>query len=317
MSLSIALLAIATFSGCSQSSIQKKAGPVPNFISSTDEHFVARGKYLAEHVAACTHCHSTPNWEVFAGPIIPGTEGQGGRSWPLADGNMGMVFAGNITPTGVGEWTDGELLQAITSGVHKEGYALFPVMPYQAYGKMTESDAKAIVSYLRTLEPREAQSYPRRLSVFMAKKASSSVAAPSWGVPPGLNDILAKGKYLADIADCVGCHTPEGEEGLNGELLFSGGVEFKMAMGTSVSANITPAEGRGLGYWDEEEFLKKIAVYRTDEALRVEAGPSDPNTVMPWFAYAGMTDDDLKAIWAYLMAQKPNDAEVPEGWRPH
>ena len=86
MSLSIALLAMATFGGCSQSGAQKKVGPPPNFISSTDEHFVARGRYLVEHVAACTSCHSTPNWEVFAGPTIPGTERQGGRSWPLAAG---------------------------------------------------------------------------------------------------------------------------------------------------------------------------------------------------------------------------------------
>ena len=130
MSLSIAVIALAIYSGCSQSGSQKKVGPATSFIASTDEHFVARGKYLAEHVAACTSCHSTPNTEVFARPTIPGTEGRGGQSWPLADGKMGMIFAGNITPAGLGDWTDGEVLRAVSTGVHKEGYAMYPTMPY-------------------------------------------------------------------------------------------------------------------------------------------------------------------------------------------
>jgi mono/diheme cytochrome c family protein len=317
MSASIFLLTALSMSGCTQSGMQKKVGPAPSFIASTDEHFIARGRYLAEHVTGCTSCHSTVNDEVFARPVVAGTEGMGGQTWPLADGKMGQVTAGNITPFGVGEWTDGELLHAMTAGIHKDGYALFPVMPYPTYSKLTESDAKAIVSYLRTLKPVESPPTERRLSVILTKVANMTAAPPEWSVPPGLNDILAKGEYLANAAGCVYCHTPDDGKKLDKSQLMAGGRTFKMAMGTAIAPNITPAEGRGIGYWGEQDFLNKFKSFRTEAARVRDAGPTDPNTVMPWFEYAGMTDDDLGAIWVYLQAQAPSDNEVPATWIVH
>lgn len=308
---------LLTMFSCTQSGMQKKVGAAPAFISSTDEHFVARGRYLAENVAGCITCHSKRDDEVFAGPVVAGTEGMGGQSWPIADGNLGFLTAGNVTSAGVGGWTDGELLHAVTAGVHRDGYALFPVMPYLTYGQMTESDAKAIVSYLRTIPSVAGPSSARRLSVIMTKVANRTAAPPAWSDPPGLTDVLGKGEYLTRTAGCTSCHTPSKDNRPDMAQAFSGGTEFKMSMGTAIASNITPAEGRGLGYWSEEDFLNKFRAYRAEAARTVEAGPTAPNTVMPWFDYAGMTDEDLTAIWVYLSAQPAIDNTVETTWIAH
>jgi mono/diheme cytochrome c family protein/cytochrome c2 len=309
--------ALLSLSACSQSGINKKVGPPPLFVSSTDPHFIKRGQYLAEHVARCISCHSERDAEVFSGPVVAGTEGMGGQSWPLSGGHLGLLTAGNLSPTGIGEWSDGQVLYAMTAGVHKDGHALFPVMPYPAFSQMTESDAKAVVSYLRTLAPVKDDPIPRRLSVVSRRVANRWAASPLWSDPPGLKDILAQGEYLSRTAGCTDCHSQQDDHKVVPKLMFGGGVAFKMSMGTAISSNISPADGYGLGYWSEEDFLNKFRAYREPAALGVEAGPGAPNTVMPWFDYAGMTDEDLKAVWAYLSAQTPIDNEVTQTWIVH
>lgn len=69
-------------------------------------------------------------------------------------GVPGAVQAQNITAdkeTGIGGWTDGEVLRAIREGVTHDGTALFPMMPYQSYARLSDDDGMAIVAYLRTL----------------------------------------------------------------------------------------------------------------------------------------------------------------------
>ena len=311
MSLSVFLLATLSMSGCTQSGMQKKVGPAPSFIASTDEHFVARGRYLAENVTGVLDV-TTLNEEVYARPV-EGTEGMGVRGGCYRT-EKGLT-AGNITPFGIGE---GLMVRSCTPRLRAstDGYAMFPVMPYPIFSKLTESDAKAIVLSAHT-EPVESPPTTRRLSVILTKVANKTAAPPEWSVPPGVNDVLAKGEYLATAAGCVYCHTPDKGSTPDDTMFLAGGRTFKMAMGTSVAPNITPAEGRGIGYWSEEDFLNKFRGFRSDSAHKREAGPSDPNTVMPWFELAGMTDDDLSAVWVFLQAQTPNDNEVVETWIAH
>ena len=101
-----------------------------------------RGKYLAEHVNGCVACHSQRDWTKFSGPIKPDTLGGGGDAFDL--GPAGVVYAKNITPAGIGTWTDGELLRAVTQGVSKDGSPLFPLMPYPHFGAMSEDDVHAV-----------------------------------------------------------------------------------------------------------------------------------------------------------------------------
>ena len=130
-----------------------KAGPPPDITVEPTPERLARGAYLANHVAVCVDCHSTRDWTLFAGPVVPGTEGQGGERFGEEMGFPGTFYAGNITPHAIGDWTDGELARAITSGVNRNGEALFPVMPYPAYKTMSREDLYAVVAYIRSLEP--------------------------------------------------------------------------------------------------------------------------------------------------------------------
>ncbi|HMV91786.1 MAG TPA: cytochrome C, partial [Cyclobacteriaceae bacterium] len=116
---------------------------------------IDRGKYLANNVAMCIDCHSTRDFTVFGGPLIPGTEGKGGEKFSKELGFPGDFYAANITPAAIGNWTDGELFRAITTGVSKDGHALFPVMPYLNFGKMDKEDIYSIIAYIRTLKPIE------------------------------------------------------------------------------------------------------------------------------------------------------------------
>ncbi len=77
-----------------------------------------------------------------------------------------MVYGTNITPAGLASWTDNEILRAITAGVNRDGDVLFPVMPYRNYRYLTQGDAAAIITYVRTLSPIEHPVPPRRLNFF-------------------------------------------------------------------------------------------------------------------------------------------------------
>ena len=123
-------------------------------VTSTPEK-ISRGEYLANHVTVCIDCHSTRDWTKFSGPLTQGTEGKGGFNFGPAEGIPGNVYAKNITPAAIGDWTDGELIRAITQGVNKKGKALFPLMPYLNFNHLIREDMEAIVCYVKSLKPIE------------------------------------------------------------------------------------------------------------------------------------------------------------------
>src|SRR5436190_29924 len=96
---------------------------------------IERGKYLANNVCACTDCHSKRDWNKFPGPVAAGTLGMGGEEFDEQAGFNGKFYAKNITPFALQDWTDGEILRAISSGVSRNGNALSPEMPYISYGQ--------------------------------------------------------------------------------------------------------------------------------------------------------------------------------------
>lgn len=97
------------------------------------EERVMRGSYLANHVTVCIDCHATRDWSYFSGPPQTGTIGGGGDRFGPEMGMPGELFAANITPYGIGSYTDGELFRLITTGVTRDNRVMFPMMPYLAY----------------------------------------------------------------------------------------------------------------------------------------------------------------------------------------
>jgi len=131
--------------------------PAPNPREPIPEHeppvgTIERGSYVTK-MFVCQECHSprTAGGGYVQGQLFQG----GGLQWPLPDGHL--LIAPNITPdreTGIGAWSDDEIIRAIRTGVARDGRQLSSLMPYlTAYHDMTDQDAKDIVRFLRSVEP--------------------------------------------------------------------------------------------------------------------------------------------------------------------
>jgi len=283
--------------------------PVLN-VEMTNER-IARGEYLANHVTVCIDCHSTRDWSRFSGPPMPGTFGKGGDVFNQKFGFPGVYYAKNITPEGISRYTDGELFRTITTGVTKEGRAMFPVMPFHYYGKMDEEDIKSIISYIRTLPPIK-NKVPESKSDFPMNLIINTFPhkAGFTKLPPK-SDVVNYGKYLANAASCVECHTQFEKGSLVAGTEFGGGREFPFPDGSVVrSANISSDENTGIGGWDEETFVSLFKAHSDSATLATKLNPGDFNSIMPWTMYGKMQEEDLKAIFAYLKTVAPFKNEV-------
>jgi hypothetical protein len=269
---------------------------------------VMRGAYLARHVTDCFGCHSQHDWKRWAGPEV-GPEGAGGGCMGADYGVPGQLCIPNITSDrehGVGAWTDAELLRAIREGVDRDGEALFPMMPYVEYRNLSDEDARAIVAFLRTLRPipndvpETSLEFPVSFFIKMVPKPlDGPVAAPP--------DQLGRGRYLATVAGCRFCHTPvdDHEQPLPGKD-FAGGHDLIGYWGKTRSANLTP-DPTGLGSRTREQFIGQFRAYANPSAgaSPMSPVPAGRNTPMPWLALAGMSDEDLGAIYDYLRTVPP------------
>jgi hypothetical protein len=273
-------------------------------IEATPER-LARGKYLNDHVLGCTTCHSERDWTRFSGPVKPDTIGIGGQVFAL--GPAGTLYSKNITPAAIGSWTDGELLRSVTAGVSRDGTPLFPLMPYPHFGVMADDDIHAVLAYVRSLKAIENLNIPERDLNFPLNLIVRTIPEPAApGTRPPVTDKLAYGRYMLRSALCGDCHTPIDDQGtpLPG-MDFAGGMEFVETGYRSRSANITPDADTGIGTWTEQQFIDRFKSFEGVTPPVLSETERRQNTTMPWTAYAGMTREDLGAIYAALRAQKP------------
>ncbi len=267
---------------------------------------IERGRYLANHVAVCMDCHSTRDWDAFSGPIVSGTEGAGGERFGKELGFPGTFYATNITPAGLSQWSDGEILRAITGGVTRSGRAMFPVMPYPSYRALSEADAEAIVAYIRTLTPVAREIPPSQLD-FPMNLLVRTLPEPYAPQPsPDRSSPVAHGRYLTTIAGCPVCHTrSERGKPIQG-MEYAGGAAFDVPLAGRVqSANITPDSDTGIGNWPRDFFIARFRDPASAGTQRLPPKDRRLNTIMPWTMFAGMTDEDLGAIYAYLRTVRP------------
>ncbi len=263
---------------------------------------IERGRYLVEHVLGCMDCHSNHDLTRFAGPAV-GPAGGGGECLGKEGGAPGRVCSPNITPdpeTGIGRWTDGEIMRAIREGIDKDGKGLFPMMPYTEYRALGDEDLNAVIAYLRGLPPaRNAVAdsqidFPVSFFVKMAPRPVEGVVTA-----PAPSDRIAYGKYLSKVSGCEFCHTPvDGKHQPIAGRLFAGGHEFKGPGGVLRSANITP-HATGIGARDEAAFVGLFKAFDIAPGDLPEVKP-EAFTNMPWLTRAKMTEADLGAIHAYL-----------------
>lgn len=284
-------------------------GPPPDIRVEITEAKVKRGQYLANHVMLCMDCHAERDFRLFAGPPIPGTLGAGGEKFDDSMGFPGTFISRNLTPSALGNWTDGEIFRAITSGVSKDGTALFPVMPYNNYAQVDEEDIKAVISYLRTLDPVE-NVLPSSKPDFPVNFLINTMPVKANSQPmPSKQNPVDYGRYLVNAAACTDCHTRMERGQFVGEP-FAGGFEFRMPGGDIIrSANITPHE-TGLGAWTKEQFVNRFKIYADSSYIPHNVDPGEFQTTMPWLMYADMEQEDLEAIYEYLQSLPPVDNRV-------
>jgi len=105
--------------------------------------------------------------------------------------------------------------------------------------------------------------------------------------------LAAKGEYIARAAGCFTCHTDRKQKG----EAFAGGRPLRTFYGTFYTPNITPDKDTGIGAWSEQDFTRALR-----EGLRPDGEQLYP--VFPYTAYTKMSDDDVRALWAYLRSIK-------------
>lgn len=257
------------------------------------ETALERGAYLVRGIAACGNCHTPQGPD---GPV-PGRELAGGP--PLQEEAF-VAYAPNITPdpeTGIGRWTDAELVVAIREGRRPDGSIIGPPMPFDMYRDLSDTDVNAIVAYLRSVPAVRSESPPSRYDFPLP---------PSWGPSVGSvadvsrEDKVAYGAYLAGpVGHCITCHTPM-EKGVSdyGNRLGAGGFPFPGPWGVSVSTNITADPVAGIGAIADAEIRQMIT-----QGVRPDGSPMLPP--MPYAWYAKINEPDLDAIVAYLRTLPP------------
>lgn len=266
---------------------------------------VSRGEYLANTVTVCMDCHSTRDWSRFSGPLVDNTLGKGGEVFDQKFGFPGVFTSKNITQSGIGDWSDGELYRAITSGVTKSGTPIFPVMPYLAYGKMAREDIYAIIAYIRSLEPIE-NSVGTSKADFPMNIIINTIPQPADHQPlPDKSDVIAYGAYLTNAAACTECHTPQENGAPIMSKYMAGGFPFQLpGYGLVLSANITPSKS-GIGSWTEDQFVDRFKYYGSEGYEPHKVSAREFQSVMPWTMYAQMEEEDLRAIYNYLQTLEP------------
>jgi mono/diheme cytochrome c family protein len=254
---------------------------------------LARGKYLMNGIVACGNCHSPRGPD---GKIPAGQELSGGLTIETPDFR---AVASNITPdkeTGIGNWTDAQLVTAIREGKRPDGSPIGPPMPIEFYRNMSDNDVRAIVAALRATKP---------VSHAVEKSKYNIPLPPSYGSPvTHVSDVprsntAAYGKYLADIGHCLECHTPRVKGQLDLTRLGGGGMELPApAGGIVVSANLTPGNPNGMAHWTNAQAKATIA-----SGVRPDGRQLVRLMAFDW--YKTIEDNDMNALVAYLKALKP------------
>jgi len=286
-------------------------GPAPTLTVERTPERIERGRYLANNICVCVDCHSTRDWSKFSGPIKPGTLGMGGETFDQRFGFPGKFYSRNITPEGISRYSDGELFRLITTGVTKEGKAIFPVMPYAHYGKMDPEDIKCVIAYLRTL-PAVHNEVPASVADFPMNIILNTIPAKAEPqTRPNPAETVKYGAYLVNACGCIECHTKADHGQIIPKLAFSGGREFPLPDGSVVrSSNITPDKNTGIGNWNQDAFVNRFKAYADSSYQPPAVTAGSFNSIMPWTMYSHMTREDLAAVYAYLQTLSAMDNQV-------
>lgn len=265
----------------------------------SQKKLIAEGQYIFAIAGGCA-CHTVPSE----------THHAGARPFPIP---FGTAYSTNITQdkeTGLRNWTDQQILDAMVKGVRRDGSRILPVMPYEAYSGMAQDDLKALIAYMRTLKPvRKATpeldstlpfvrsvGTPLYLRIF-GRFSSSPAQAPKGGIE--------RGRYLVDhVSLCGDCHTPRNLLGAPKRSLYLAGASAAIGPLGEEVPNITPDKETGIGDWTREDIAEVLISgtkpdFDNVQGLMWEVVDGTPH------GYKDMRREDALAIADYLKSIPP------------
>jgi len=265
---------------------------------------VERGRKLASML--CVFCHTNHATGLLTGQRMLD-----------APEEFGKIYSQNITQDktyGIGNWTDAELLYLLRTGIKRDGqYA----PPYMAkLGHMADEDVDAIIAFLRSDDKLVAPAAvpdtacePSFLTKFLCRVAFKPLPVPDRKIPlPDTTNAVAWGKYLVIAFDCYACHSADFKtmnvENPEQSVDYMGGGNKPLDMEGNVmlTSNLTPDKETGIGNWTEEQFVR---------ALKFGLKDGEPALRYPMMPFSRLTDNEAKAIFAYLKTIPPIKNKVP------
>jgi mono/diheme cytochrome c family protein len=260
----------------------------------TSGNLVEKGQYIFSVAGGCA-CHTPPK----------GTPRAGGREFPVP---LAKVYSTNLTAdkdTGLGNWSDQQIHDAMVKGIRPNGERLLPVMPFEAYSAMAEEDLRALIAYLRTLKPvrKENLRPPAHVRIFrplvtplwlklFGRFYNSPATAPKSGVE--------RGRYLVEhVSVCGDCHTPRNIFMAPDRSFYLAGTK-KGPFGEAIP-NITPDKETGIGDWKREDIAEILLTGTKPDLDNVQGLMSEVVEA----GYKNIKREDALAIADYLKSIKP------------
>ncbi len=248
---------------------------------------VERGRYLAI-LGDCAGCHTAPGGKPFAGGL------------PL-ETPFGNIVAPNITPdvaTGIGNMSQAEFVASLHEGRGLGGKRLYPAMPYPAYTKITDEDARDLRSYFATIEPVNnavvSNQLPFPLNIRFVTVFWNGLNLTPGRFQPNKEKSAEwnRGAYIVEgPGHCGTCHTPKTILGADktSALLQGGSLQGWFA------PNLTGDMRKGLGKWSKEDIAEYLKTGTNSWTLA-----SGPMAEAVTHSTSMMTADDIGAIATYL-----------------
>jgi mono/diheme cytochrome c family protein len=262
----------------------------------TGKELVAKGQYIFEVAGGCA-CHSVPKETPHAGA----------RAFPIP---FGTVYSTNVTQdkeTGLGNWTDQQIRDAMVKGIRPDGSPILPVMPYEAYAGMAPEDLKALIVYLRTLKPVKKATpqmkswapFARSLGTPLYLKVFGRLSSPPAQAP---KSGIERGRYLVEhVSLCGDCHTPRNSIGVPNRSLYLAGAGKKIGPLGQEVPNITPDKETGIGEWKREDITEVLLTGTKPDLDNIQGLMAE----VIEHGYKNMTKEDALAIADYLKSIPP------------
>ena len=317
INLTLIFLFTILFSACAKL-IPGRVGPATDISVAITPERIALGKKLAEGIMACGSCHTTGS---FVGDPQQDMHLAGDL---IINPDYGRLAVPNITPdkeTGIGDWTDGEIIRAIIKGIGRDNRLLLPMMPWAAFGAvLTDEESEALVAYLRT-GPEPVSHTPDESELNMSTKllTSTGLIYNIYAKEAFYNDYVAssasavdRGRRLAYLGACVDCHAyapklyPDFGEPL------AGGVRYEVPERPPVMcANLSPDMETGIGSFTDETLYNAVKY-----GMRLRPLPDTEMVrwpMMPRMTYhTSLTDDEISDLIAYFRSQPAVENDIDQ-----